>query len=91
MAKGQDLLQRMQQTPFGWRQGDFRRLYLTYGFEVIEGKRPIVVRHPDHPDLSTTVARHQKLAPVYARTAVRLIAELLQRRAKQGAQEIGKK
>ncbi len=90
MAKGQDLLKRMQRTPFGWGQDDFRRLYRAYGFEVIEGTRHIVVRHPDHPGLSTTVARHQELPPVYARTAVRLIAELLRRTAKRGSQERGK-
>ena len=39
MAKGQDLLKRMQQSPFGWGQDDFRRLYRAYGFEVIEGSR----------------------------------------------------
>ena len=81
MAKGQDLLTRMQQTPFGWGQADFRRVYRAYGFEVIEGKRHMVVRHPDHPDLVTTVARHRELPPVYARTAVRLIQELLRRTA----------
>ncbi len=70
----------MRQTPFGWGQDDFRRLYRAYGFEVIEGARHIVVRHPDHPELNTTVARHDELDPAYARTAVRLIAELLRRR-----------
>ena len=87
MARGQDLLKRMQQTPFGWGQQDFLRLYRAYGFEVIEGKRLIVVRHPDHPDLNTTVARHQELAPIYARTAVRLIEELLRRISKRGSTE----
>jgi len=90
MAKGRDLLKRMQQTPFGWGQEDFRRLYRAYGFEVIEGKRHIVVRHPDYPDLHTTVARHHELPPVYARTAVRLIEELLRRIAKRGSEEGGK-
>ena len=87
MARGQDLLTRMQQTPFGWGQDDFRRLYRAYGFEVIEGGRHIVVRHPNHPDLNTTVARHQELAPAYARTAVRLIEELLRRTAERGSKE----
>lgn len=80
MAEAEKLLERMRQTRFGWGQHDFRRLYRAYGFEVIEGKRHIVVRHPDHPDLNTTVARHDELDPAYARTAVRLIEELLRRR-----------
>ena len=56
-------------------------LYRAYGFEVIEGGRHIVVRHPEFPDLNTTVARHNELDPAYARTAVRLIDELLRRKA----------
>ncbi|MGH6689644.1 MAG: hypothetical protein ACREF4_03060 [Gammaproteobacteria bacterium] len=40
----------------------------------------MVVRHPDQPDLITTVARHDQLPPAYARAAVRLIEELLRRR-----------
>lgn len=65
---------------FGWGQDDFRRLYRGYGFDVTEGARHIVVRHPEFPDLNTTVARHNDLDPAYARTAVRLIDELLRRR-----------
>jgi hypothetical protein len=91
MAKSRDLLKRMQQSPFGWGQDDFRRLYRAYGFEVIEGGRHIVVRHPDHPDLHTTVARHHELAPAYARTAVQLITELLRRTAKPSSKERRKK
>ena len=71
----------MRQTRFGWGQDDFRRLYRAYGFEVIEGGRHIVARHPEFPDLNTTVARHDELDPAYARTAVRLIDELLRRKA----------
>lgn len=87
MTRDHDLLTRMRQTPFGWGQHDFRRLYRAYGFEVIEGRRHIVVRHPEHPDLNTTVARHQELAPAYARTAVRLLEALLRRTANQDSQE----
>jgi len=87
MARGQDLLTRIQQTPFGWGQDDFRRFYRAYEFEVIEGERHIVVRRPDYPAPNTTVARHQAIAPVYARTAVRLIEELLRRTAERGSKE----
>ncbi len=81
MAKGEKLLERMRQTRFGWGQDAFRRLYRAYGFEVIEGGRHIVVRHPEFPDLNTIVTRHDELDPAYARTAVRLIDELLRRKA----------
>ena len=81
MARAERLLERLRHTRFGWGQDDFRRLYRAYGFEVIEGGRHIVVRHPEFPDLNTTVARHDELDPAYARTAVRLIDELLRRKA----------
>ena len=84
---GQDLRMRMQQTPFGWGEDDFRRLDRAYGFEVIEGRRHIVVRHPNRPDLNTTAARHQESAPAYARTVVRLIEEMLRRTAERGSKE----
>ena len=87
MARGQDLLRRMRQTPFGWEQDDFRRLDRAYGFAVIEGRRHLVGRQPNYPDLDTTVARHQELAPAYARTAVRLIEELLRRIAERDSKQ----
>lgn len=91
MVRGQNQLKRMQRTPFGWGQDDFRRLYRAHGFEIIEGTRYLVVRHPDHRGLSTTVARQQELPPVYVHTAVQLIAEMRRRMAKRGAQERGKR
>lgn len=80
MDPGDKLLERVRRTPFGWSQEDLRRLYLAHGFQVRQGARHLVVRHPEHPDLVTTVARHDDLAPAYARTAVRLIDEVLRRR-----------
>jgi len=83
------LLARVRRTPFGWSQDDLRRLYLAYGFEVRQGARHMVIRHPDHPDLATTVARHDELPPAYARTAIRLIDELLRHRGmmSEGSEE----
>jgi len=74
------LLAHIRRTPFGWGQSDLRRLYLAYNFELREGARHLLIRHPEHPDLVTTVARHDELPPAYARTAVRLIDELVRRR-----------
>lgn len=81
------MLERMRRTRFGWGQGDLRRLYRGYGFAVIEGARHIVIRHPEYPDLNTTVARHDDLDPAYARTAILLIDELVRRRAGAGGGE----
>ena len=80
MARGDKLLTRIRRTPFGWGQEDLRRLYVAYGFEVREGARHLVVRHPDYRDLVTTVARHDQLPPAYARTAVHLVEEVIRRR-----------
>jgi hypothetical protein len=78
----------MRQTPFGWGQDDFWRLYRAYGFEVIEGRRHIVLCGAQTiPTSPPTVARHQELSPAYARTALRFMRELLRRTAQQGAQE----
>jgi hypothetical protein len=75
VARGEKLLERMREARFGWGQDDFRRLYRAYGFEVVEGARHIVVRHPEYPD------------PAYARTAVRLVDESLRRRGGAGGGE----
>lgn len=80
MDAADKLLARIRRTPFGWGQDDLRRLYVAYGFQVHEGARHLVVRHPEQRDLVTTVARHDELPPAYARTAVRLIEEVIRRR-----------
>ena len=85
MDRGEKLLARISRTPFGWGADDLRRLYRAYGFEVREGTRHLVVRHPEHHDLVTTVARHDELPPAYARTAVRLIEEVIRRRGMMSA------
>jgi len=89
VARAEKLLARIRRTPFGWGQDDLRHLYLAYGFEVRQGARHLVIRHPDHPDLATTVARHDELPPAYARTAIRLIDELVRHRGmmSEGSEE----
>ena len=79
MDPSDKLLERLRRTPFGWGPDDLRRLYVAYGFQVREGARHLVVRHPEHSDLMTTLARHNELPPAYARTAVRLIEEVIRR------------
>lgn len=80
MDPADKLLDRLRRTPFGWRHDDVRRLYVAYGFEVRQGARHLVVRHLEYRDLVTTLARHGELPPAYARTAVRLIEEVIRRR-----------
>ena len=89
MKRAAKLPARVRRTPFGWGQDDLRRLYLACGFEVRQGGRHLVIRHPDHPDLVTTVARHDELPPAYARTAIRLIDELMRRQGmmSEGSEE----
>ena len=85
MDPGDKLLGRIRQTPFGWGPDDLRRLYVAYGFQVREGARHLVVRHHEHHDLMTTLARHNELPPAYARTAVRLVEEVIRRRGMMSA------
>lgn len=50
-------------------------LYLGFGFEQDEGGNHTTYVHPQY-NLITQVPRGRKLAPFYAREAVRLIEEL---------------
>jgi len=78
------LLERMRATPNGWSEVDFGRLYVGFGFDYKPGKKHNLAIHPRYPDLITTVPRHNRLLPVYARIAVDLIDRLLEREKSNG-------
>ena len=71
------LLARMRVSKSGWSQGDLRRLYLGFGFEVDEGGNHTLYIHPVFPQLRATVPRHSPLPIAYANHAVKLIDELV--------------
>jgi len=70
------LLERMRATKSGWGQKDLDAVYRGYGFVMEEGGSHRKYYHPRYPQLWTMVARHNDLAPGYAQTALKLVAEL---------------
>lgn len=70
------LLERMKATKSGWGQKDMDALYRGFGFVMEEGGSHRKYYHPKYPQLWTMVARHNDLAPGYAQTAIKLIAQL---------------
>ncbi len=78
MDECEKILSRMKQTRFGWHPEDFEHLYTGFGFRYNEGGGHRVYQHPRYPQLIATVARHRKLAPSYAKDAIRLIETLKQ-------------
>ena len=70
------LLERMRQSAANWTRNDLEKLYLGFGFEIRHGSNHDIIKHPEHPQLRTTLPRHRSLAKAYVRTAVRLVDEL---------------
>lgn len=85
MAKPEHLLERMRQSPFGWRRQDIRRVYRGAGFEETEGEKHTLFRHPRHRALRATVSRASGSLPSgYARKAVELVDKAARLDATQG-------
>ncbi len=61
MAAHEKLLEKMRVSSAGWGQGDLQRLYEGYGFARREGANHTFYQHPDHPQLTASVARHPAL------------------------------
>jgi hypothetical protein len=77
-SKAQKLLERMKQSKAGWRRQDLDKLYTGFGFVIIHGSRHDIVKHPDFPQLRTTLPRHGFLARGYVEFAVKLVDTLLE-------------
>jgi hypothetical protein len=73
----ENLLERMRATKAGWGQSDFETLFLGFGFAYREGSDHRRYYHPQMPSLIATVGRHGELKPHYARSAVKVIDELM--------------
>lgn len=80
----QKLLDRMRNSYSGWRQEDFEKLFLGFGFGFREGKKHRVYVYPNLPTFSLSVPRHNDLKEWVARDAVKLIDDLLKELEKQG-------
>jgi hypothetical protein len=75
----QKMLERMRNSPSGWGQRDFERLFLGFGFIRKEGKKHTIYFHPRFLDLWISVPRHNTLREWVARDAVKLLDEVIQR------------
>ena len=79
------ILERMKTTQTDWGQRDFRSLYEGFGFKRTEKGGHTVYHHPDYPWILATVARHNRLAPMYARQAIEKSERLKQLQAEAAA------
>lgn len=76
MSKANKLYARLLASKKGWKLKDLESLYLSFGFEKIEGGKHILFIHPIHKELRATVTRHGDLAIGYLQHAQKIIDEL---------------
>lgn len=85
MPRADRLYEKAIRTKSGWRLQELLRLYEGFGFVVKEGRKHIVVSHPLHRNLVTTITRKRTLARGYIDEAVKIIEAL------QGLEEKGER
>jgi len=73
MSKADKLYGKLKNSKKGWKLKDIEALYLTFGFEKIEGKRHTLFIHPEYQELRGTVSRHGELAVGYLQHAQKII------------------
>lgn len=79
-SSAEKLFEKAKNTQSSWKRQEIDRLYIGFGFTIRHGQSHDIVSHPNHPDLRTTLPRHNLVKPVYVRQAVRLIEALLSQR-----------
>jgi len=79
-SKAQKLLERMRQSKSDWKRTDLDQLYNGFDFIITHGGNHDIVKHPDFPELRTTLPRHKYLAKGYVEFAIKLIDRLLELR-----------
>lgn len=77
-SKAEKLLEQMRNSKSGWKRIDLDKLYEGFGFVISHGRNHDIVKHPDFPQLRTTLPRHRMLAKGYVDFAVKLIDRLLE-------------
>lgn len=75
-SKAEKLLERMRQSKDKWRRRDLDTLYEGFGFIITHGKSHDIVKHPEFPELRTTLPRHNYLAKGYVEYAIKLVDKL---------------
>lgn len=76
--KAEKLLKQMKATKANWKASDIVRLYEGFGFIITHGANHDKVKHPDFPELRTTLPRHRDIAKVYVEIAIKLVDQLLE-------------
>ncbi len=71
----------------GWRPDDLQRLYISFGFDAIEGGRHRLYIHPLYPDLQATVTRSSPLPVGYVAQAVKIV-DILRKRLAEAEHDI---
>ena len=85
MTRRGKLRTRLERSKGVSRRRDIVRYYTVHGFESREGGKHTVFHHPRHPDIMGIVARHRMLDVAYAKTALRAVDKLFERRLGGGA------
>jgi predicted RNA binding protein YcfA (HicA-like mRNA interferase family) len=76
-SKAEKLLEQMRRSKSNWKRADLDKLYEGFGFIISHGGSHDIIKHPDFPELRTTLPRHRELAKGYVEFAVKIIDRLL--------------
>jgi hypothetical protein len=77
-SKAGKLLEQMRNSKSNWKRADLDKLYEGFGFVISHGGNHDIVKHPDFPQLRTSLPRHRVLAKGYVEFAVKLVDRLLE-------------
>jgi len=83
-SKAEKLLEQMRASKSNWKRADLDRLYEGFGFIILHGSNHDIVKHPDFPELRTTLPRHRELAKGYVENAVKLVDRLFELKKESG-------
>jgi hypothetical protein len=75
-SKASKLLERMRRSKSGWKRSDLEKLYTGFGFIITDGAKHDIVKHPDFPELRSTLPRHNLVNKAYVQQAIDLIDKL---------------
>lgn len=76
-SKVEKLLEQMKRSKANWKRMDIERLYEGFGFIITHGANHDKIKHPNFPELRTTLPRHNDIAKVYVELAIKLVDQLL--------------
>ena len=77
-SKAEKLLEQMRNSKSNWKRIDLDKLYEGFGFVISHGGSHDIIKHPDFPQLRSSLPRHRILAKGYVEFAVKLVDRLLE-------------